>query len=153
MKTLLLGAAVAAIAVNAYAQPGPSDAASAIRARQANYRQMAGAMKGINDQLHSRDPALPTIQANSRLILGFAPQVLRWFPQGTGAEARVPTRARPEIWADPAGFRLAGARLLAAARGLDAAARSGDIARVRTATVAVSRACGGCHDSYRAPEA
>jgi len=147
-KLILTATAVAAlVAVAAVAAP-----ADTIRMRQANYKQIAAAMKGIGEQLRSDSPSLPAIRAGSRTILGFAPQVLRWFPRGTGPEAGVRTRARPEIWSDHAGFRSAGARLLVAARNLDSAARGGDLAAIRAAAPELARACSNCHDNYRAPE-
>lgn len=149
MKQLALTAvAVAAILATA-AIAAPADT---IRMRQGNYKQIAAAMKGIGEQLRSSEPSLPAIRAGSRTILGFAPQVLRWFPRGTGPEAGVRTRARPEIWSDHAGFRRAGARLLVAARNLDAAARSGDLDAIRAAAPELAHACSNCHDDYRAPE-
>jgi cytochrome c556 len=147
---LLTAAAIAAIVTAAAAQsPGPADL---IHARQAHYKQMGGAMKAINDQLHGSAPSIDTIRQGSRVILTFAPQLLRWFPRGTGAEAGVRTRALPEIWSDNQNFRRAGATLLVAARALDAAAQRGDLAAIRTAVPQVAHACGNCHDTYRAPE-
>jgi cytochrome c556 len=148
----LAAAAVAAIVTAAAAQNRAAAPADIIRMRQADYKQIGAAMKGINDQLRASTPSLPAIQAGSRTILGFAPQVLRWFPRGTGPEAGVRTRARPEIWSDHTGFRRAGAGLLVAARALDAAARRGDIQAVRAAVPQLAHACSNCHDDYRAPE-
>jgi len=153
VKHWIVGAAaLAATAATAAAQNRTPAAADTIRARQANYKQMAAALKGINEQLRGGTPSLPAIRRGSSLIAADAVQLLRWFPRGTGAEAGVRTRARPEIWSDGAGFRLAGAGLLVAARNLEAAARAGDLARIRAAAPPVARACGNCHDSYRAPE-
>ncbi|TMJ19393.1 MAG: cytochrome c [Alphaproteobacteria bacterium] len=153
MKHLILtAAALAALVTTAAAQNRASSAAETIRMRQANYKQMGGAMKGINDQLRSGAPSIDAIRAGSRTIVGHAPNVLRWFPRGTGAESGVRTRARPEIWSDHSGFTHAGAALLVAARNLDAVARRGDVDAVRAAVPAVARACSNCHDSYRAPE-
>jgi len=109
-------------------------------------------MKGINDQLRGAAPSIPAIQEGSRVIVTFAPQLLRWFPRGTGPEAGVRTRALPEIWSDGQNFHRAGATLLVAARALDSAARSGDIAAIRAAVPQVARACSNCHDTFRAPE-
>jgi cytochrome c556 len=145
---LLTAAAIAAIVTTAAAQR-PADQ---IRARQAHYKQMGEAMKAINDQLHGSAPSIDTIRQGSRVILGFAPQILRWFPPGTGPEAGVRTRALPEIWSDNLNFRRAGATLLVAARALDAAARRGDLAAIRAAVPQVAHACGNCHDTYRAPQ-
>lgn len=148
MKRLILAGAAALCAATAAAQP----LVQRISDRQANYKQMAAAVKGINDQLHGPSPSLPAIRQRSAIILRFAPQVLHWFPHGSGPEAGVRTRARPEIWTDHQGFTRAGAALLVAARGLDAAARGTDVAAVRAAMSQVTRACSGCHDDFRAPE-
>jgi len=149
-RLILAAAAVAAIVTTAAAQ-NPS-AAGLIRERQAHYKQMGAAIKGINDQLHSSAPSIDAILQGSRVIVTFAPQLLRWFPRGTGPEAGVRTRALPAIWTDNGNFRRAGATLLVAARALDAAAQRGDLAAIRAATPQVGHACGNCHDSFRAPE-
>jgi cytochrome c556 len=150
VKHVLLGAAaLAAIATAAFAQ-GP--AAQIIQARQANYKQMAAAVKGINDQLRGGSPDLGAIRPRAALLAHHALYVLRWFPHGSGPQAGVQTRARPEIWSDRGGFERAGAALLVAARALNRAAQSGDVAAVRAAMPALTRACSACHDDYRAPE-
>ena len=149
MKHLVLASlAAAGLATAAYAF-APADT---IRMRQANYKQMAAALKGTNDQLRADSPSLPLIRQHSALLNRHAVRVLRWFPRGTGPESGVRTRAKAEIWTDRRGFTQAGARLLVAARELDAAARRGDIARVRAAFPGLRGACGACHDAYRGPE-
>jgi cytochrome c556 len=150
VKHLLLGgAAFAAIAATAYAQ---RPAAPVVEQRQANYKRMAAAMKGINDQLRGRAPDLAAIRPRAALLANYGLQVLRWFPRGSGPQAGVRTRARPEIWTDQAGFERAGARLLVAAREVNRAAQRGDLAAIRAAMPALRRACAACHDDYRAPE-
>jgi cytochrome c556 len=150
VKHVLLGAAaLAAVATAAYAQ---RPAAQVIQARQANYKQMAAAVKGINDQLRGRVPDLGAIRPRAGLLAHHALLVLRWFPHGSGPQAGVRTRARAEIWSDWAGFERAGARLLVAARAVNQAARNGDVTAIRAAMPELTRACSGCHDDYRAPE-
>lgn len=149
-RVALTAAAVAAIVTTAVAQT--ASPADLIRARQAHYKQMGAAMKGLNDQLHSGAPSVDAIRQASHVIVGYAPQLLRWFPRGTGEEAGVRTRALPEIWSDNQNFRRAGAVLLVAARALDAAAQRGDLDAIRAAVPGVAHACGNCHDTYRAPE-
>jgi len=150
LKHFLLAAAVTAIVTTAAAQNrAPADV---IHMRQANYKQMGAAMHAISEQLHGASPSIDAIRQGSRTIVGFAPQLLRWFPRGTGPEAGVRTRALPEIWTDNQNFRRAGAGLLVAARSLDAAARRGDLAAVRAAVPQLAHACSNCHDTYRAPE-
>ena len=149
-KLVLASVAVAAICGAAYAQR--PNAAATIQTRQGNYKQMAAALKGISDQLRSGSPDLAQIRPRAALLADRSVHVLGWFPHGTGAEAGVRTRAKPDIWSNAAGFRQAGATFVVAARALNDAARSGDLAQVRTAFPAVQRACGGCHDNFRAPE-
>ena len=151
-KLVLVSAAVAALCGAAYAQRPAANAAATIQARQGNYKQMAGALKGIADQLRSGSPDFGQIRPRAALLADRSAHVLRWFPRGTGPEAGVRTRAKREIWSNHHGFVQAGARLLVAARELNGAAVAGDLARLRTALPAVQRACSGCHDSFRAPE-
>ena len=150
MKQFLLGAAaLAAVATAAYAQrPAPP----IVQARQANYKQMAAAVKGINDQLRGRVPDLAAIRPRAALLASYGVQVLRWFPRGSGPRAGIRTRALPAIWTDQAGFERAGARLLVAARAVNRAAQRGDVTAIRAAMPALTRACSACHDDYRAPE-
>ena len=149
-KVVLFSVAVAAICGVAYAQR--PNAAAIIQARQGNYRQIASALKGIIDQVHSGSPDFAQIRPRAALLADRSVRVLGWFPHGTGAEAGVRTRAKPDIWANPTGFRNAGAAFVVAARALNSAAQSGDIGQVRAALPGVTRACGGCHDTFRAPQ-
>jgi cytochrome c556 len=151
-KLVIASFAVAAICGVAYAQQPAANAAATIQARQASYKQFAGALKGISDQLRSGSPDIAQIRPRAALLADRSVLILRWFPRGTGPEARVRTRAKSEIWSNAAGFRHAGAAFVVATRALNRAARSGDLAQVRTALPAVQRACGACHDSFRAPE-
>lgn len=151
-KLALFGLAAAALCGVAYAQRPALNAAATIQARQGNYKQMAGALKGISDQLRSGTPDLAQIRPRAALLADRSVHVLAWFPRGTGPETGLRTSARPEIWTNAAGFRRAGAAFVVAARSLNGAAVAGDIARVRTALPAVQRSCGGCHDAFRGPE-
>ena len=123
-----------------------------IRTRQANYKQIGKAMKAIGDELKGDAPSLPAIQANADRIAGFAPQILGWFPAGSGPEAGLKTRAKPEIWSDQQGFGSAAAGLITASERFRALARAGDLEAVRAALPQVQKACKQCHDRFRAPE-
>lgn len=153
MRHLVSGTlAIAIVAAVAGAQTRAPAPADTIRMRQANYKQMAAAMKGLNEEIRGRAPAVATVRRHAALIARYAPLVLRWFPHGSGAETGMRTRAKAEIWTDPQGFRRAGATLLVASRSLDAAARRGDMPAIRAAVPALANACGGCHEDYRGPE-
>lgn len=150
MRLVAFAAAAAlTVATAVAAQPR---AAATIQARQAHYKQMSAAMKAINDELRGSSPSAASLRPHTRLVARLAPQLLRWFPRGTGPEAGVRTRALPAIWSNHDGFTRAGAVLVVAARSLDSAAGRGDIAAVRAALPRVRGACSGCHDDFRAPD-
>ena len=59
------------------------------------------------------------------------------------------SRARPEIFKDPARFKAAYEDFQAVAARLAAAARARDQAGARAAFEALQKACGDCHDAFR----
>lgn len=151
-KLVLASVAFAALCGAAFAQRPASNAAQTIQARQGNYKQMAAALKGISDQLRSGRPDLAQIRPRAATLADRSVLLLRWFPRGTGPQPGVRTRARAEIWSNHQGFVNAGAHFVVAARALNSAAQAGDLARIRAAFPTVQRACGACHDDFRASE-
>ena len=59
------------------------------------------------------------------------------------------TKAKPEVFSDPAKFRAAYELLETETAKLGAAARAKNEAGVRAAFGGVAKACGGCHDAFR----
>ncbi len=151
-KRLLLGMGLAGLVGVAVAQNPARTPAQLIQARQAGYKQIQGALKGVSDQLKASEPSLPAIRQHSAVLARLAPQVGGWFPAGTGPETGVRTRAKAEIWSDRATFRTRSVNLVVAARRLDAAARANDLAAVRAALPGVGGSCRECHDQFRGPE-
>ncbi len=146
MQGFTLGAiAVATCAVAAT----PADT---VAARQAHYKQIGKAMKGIGEELRKADPSVPVVQANAKTIVGLAPHVLKWFPKGSGPEAGVKTGALPVIWEKWPEFKVAAVKMLTASKALDAAAATGDLAQIKPAVGALGGACKGCHESFRAKD-
>ncbi len=147
-------AAVAALALAAAAgvaltSPAAANVAAAIEARQANFKAIGRANKAISDELKKPRPSLAVIRTNADALEQAARRIPAGFPAGSGPEAGVKTEALPAIWQDPRGFSEAASRNLAAVQALRAAARAGDLARIREAAGAVGPTCKGCHDSYR----
>ena len=62
----------------------------------------------------------------------------------------VKSAALPAVYSDAAGFQQAAERLQAETAKLGAVARARDEAGVKAQWGAVGKACGGCHDNYRA---
>ena len=131
------GAAIAA---------SPSDT---ITARQANFKAMGKGMKAVIDQLKAETPSVDAIKAGAAAIKMAAPKVAGYFPKGTGPEAGVKTGALPAIWEKGAEFKADADKLVAAANALDAAAATGDMAKIKPAFMAVGGTCKGCHETFR----
>ncbi len=144
-RALIAGLAIALTAGGALAY----DAASQIKDRQANMKQIGGNMKGLYDTLSGdKDPAkLKSYAAN---IDGLAGKLPGWFPAGTGPSRGKKTKAKAEVWTDAAGFKASAADFKVQAGKLNAAAQTGDATQVQAAFGAVRGTCKGCHDKYQA---
>lgn len=143
---LVLGLAVAG---GALAQTA---AQKAVTTRQAGYKQMGAAFKAINDELKADKPNATLIATNAKKMSDLAAQVPAWFPKGSGPEAGVKTRAKPEIWSDAAGFGAAARALQPETVKMQQLAMAGNLDGVRAQVRATGGACKGCHDKFRGPE-
>jgi cytochrome c556 len=69
------------------------------------------------------------------------------FVQST--ENLKPTKAKPEIWSEPAKFKEHSEKLQDATPKLLAAAKTNNLDTLKTAFGETSKTCKGCHDNYR----
>ncbi|MBC2666859.1 cytochrome c [Novosphingobium flavum] len=151
MKTVKL-AAIAALILPATAMVAIAAApADVIKARQDNFKIMGKAMKGTMDEFKLPSPNPAVVKANANALAAAAVKVKGGFPKGTGAETGVKTDALPVIWQKPADFKAADAKMAAAAKAFQAAANTGDLAKMQAAAGAVGQTCKGCHDTFRKP--
>ena len=132
-------------------QGTPQDHKGIMKARHDHYEEMGDAMKGINRELKGGSPEIASIQRHAALIAHYGPQILTWFPEGSGPEAGR-TRAKAEIWSDAATFRSAAQRMEQASAAFNAAAQTGNVDAIRGALPALKDSCSNCHDKFRAPE-
>lgn len=126
--------------------------ASTIAARQANFKVMGKSFKGIIDQMKAPSADFAVIQANADTLAKAASKVHGFFPKGTGPEAGVKTQALPAIWAKPAEFKLALAKLAEGTKAMHKAAKTNDIGAVKAAFPGVGGACKNCHDQFKAKD-
>lgn len=125
--------------------------AEVMKARHHNFENMGRAMKGLLDELRKRAPNLKAIQANANALAAATPRVGGDFPKGTGPESGRKTHALPAIWQRPAEFARAADAAVGATRNLQAAAASGDLARIKAAAGQAGGTCKACHDQFRKP--
>jgi cytochrome c556 len=130
----------------------PADIAAVMQARHDHYEEMGKAMKAIGAELKSSSPSVEAVQRHAALISGYGPQLLTWFPEGSGPESGRRTRAKAEVWSDAATFRERALAFEAESARFDRIARSGDLAAIRAAVPALGQACKNCHDRFRGPE-
>ena len=146
-KIIAVAAAVAFLPVLASAQFAKSEDAI-------NYRQSAlfimgqhfgriGAM--VNDKIPF-DGAQAKESAGIVSVVGKLP----WTAFGPDTDKGGNTKARPEVWEDSSKFKAAQDRLIAALPKLEAAAGTGDKAKIKEAFGETASACKNCHDSFRA---
>src|SRR5580698_7460647 len=126
MKAILTGAALA-LMLGAAGAAVAADMGAVIQARQAHYKAIGAASKGIYDELNKPAPDANAIQGYARTLDQLAPQIPSWFPAGSGPESGVKPHAKAEIWAQPAAFKTAADGFAAAARHFDLTAAGGDI--------------------------
>ena len=67
-----------------------------------------------------------------------------------GSDQGAPTKAKPEIWKEPAKFKQNQEKLQVETPKLVAAAKTGDMNQIKTALGDVGKACTNCHDDFRA---
>ena len=128
------------------------DPAAAIKERQEFYKDLGKNTKGLSEELKKSDASVADVQKFAAAIDAAAPKIPALFPAGTGPEAGVKTAAKAEIWQKNDDFKKDADKLATAARALDAAAKTGDLAAVKAALPQVGEACKGCHEEYRTKE-
>ncbi len=148
-KKLIAVAIVAMIGGAWVAEAATPTIIAAVNARKANYKEIGGAFKTINDEIKTGSPDLRTIRPLTKEIFTRASGQLKYFSQGSGPQAGVKTRAKAEIWSDQVGFKQMHSDMLAAAGALQDASDRGDIAAITAARTKLGGTCKICHDKFR----
>jgi cytochrome c556 len=149
MKRIPLWIAASLVLAGTATAVAAADMASVIQARQAHYKQIGKAMKGLSDSLTSPSPQVPAIQAYAAQIDQLAPQLPSWFPAGSGPEAGVKTEAKADIWAKPDEFKADAAAFATEAHHFDQIAAAGDLNAIRAEFPALGKTCKTCHETFR----
>jgi len=121
----------------------------AIKSRRANYKEIGGAFKSINDEVKTGSPLIDTIQPLAQEILKRSSMQMNFFPAGSGPESGEKTRAKAAIWAEQDNFRKLHQEFTQAAEQLNSAISSGNVATITSAQKSLGMACKSCHDRYR----
>ena len=148
MRKTLVVAMIGALAAGAMVGGATIALAQAdvIKERQENRKQTAAAMRAIKGIIDAKGPTSGAVEQAAKLkTLEVAFD--KMFPAGSD---KGETKALPTVWSDWAGFQTASANAVAAYDKLAVAAGSGDVAVLTTAFGDAGKACGACHEKFRA---
>jgi cytochrome c556 len=144
--SLLTGLAVVPAGLASAQAPVARSPAEIIETRQAGQDLVIG----LADDMKAAIAA----KADVKPYAGKADAMARWFhnfpnlfPAGT--ESGHDTKAKPEVFSDPAGFAKAAETASAAAASLAQLAKSGDEAGFAAQFKVLGQSCGACHRQYK----
>ena len=119
--------------------------AEVIEKRQKIMKGQAAASKAAKKAAEEKDYA--TVETKAKDLMGSSEKIPDLFPKGSTAGK---TKAKAEIWDKWDDFTKNAKRLNKAASELAGAAGAKDDAKVSAGVKAVSGACKGCHEPFRA---
>ncbi len=151
MKALACIAAAAALV--AFAAPASAQFAKpedAIKYRQGALTVMAAHFGRIGAMVNGRVPFDAKVAADNAEIVAEMAK-LPWAAFGAGTDkGAIPTRAKPELFAQPAKVKEYSDKLIAESAKLAAAAKTGNADTLKAAFGATAGTCKACHDDFQA---
>lgn len=147
-------AALTALGMTAFAlqaKPAPAPAgpgaAQLVAARQAGMDLSATSVNLLKGASANGTP-LKSLAFSANGLAKWAAAMPALFAPSTKGQ---PSRAKPEVWTNPADFAAKADAFAQATKALAAAAAAEDKDGFASALASVGGACKGCHDSYQAP--
>jgi cytochrome c556 len=145
ITSFVLASAVVAFAAPASAQFAKAEDAvkyrkSALFVMQQNFGRVAAMAAG-------KAPFDAKVAADSAVVAEFMSK-LPWPAFGEGTD-KGETRAKPEIWKEPAKFKEYADKMQAEMAKLAVAAKTGSLDSIKTAVSATGDSCKTCHDDFR----
>ena len=119
--------------------------ADVVKERQDNRKATAAQMRAIKGVIDSKGDT-KAVLASAAKLKELEAAFVKLFPPGSDKDSK----ALPTVWSDMPGFLAASKNVDAAYDKLAVAAGSGDLAAVTAAFSETGKACGACHDKYRA---
>jgi cytochrome c556 len=138
---------IAIVGVVAVTSPIVARADDPIADRKANRKQVAELAKQIKAVVDAAGPAADVV-APARKIVELETAFVKDFPAGSD---KGDTKALPAVWTDWKGFEAASNNLTAQATKLaDLGAAGKPADEIKAQFGDMGKACGGCHNTYRA---
>lgn len=121
----------------------------AIEYRQGAFTLMGAHFGPIGAMVNGKIPFDAKVAADNAELVAYVSR-LPWTAFGPGTDQGHETKAKPEIWTDSAKFKEGADKLQQEAPKLAAAAKTGDLEKLKVAFQATAQTCKGCHDNFRA---
>lgn len=118
----------------------------AIKYRKSAMTVMANHFGRIGAMVNGRVPFdAATVQANAEVVATLSKLPFTGFIDGTSTGD---TKAKPEIWTEPAKFKAAQTKMQEEVVKLNAAAKTGNLDQIKAAFGETGKSCKACHDAY-----
>ena len=140
------------VAVSQDAPPTPEEQAKeAVLMRQGLFKLMGWNMAPLGAMLRNKMPFDAAVaQKSAQRMEQLSAMIPDVFQADTRKLTGVKTGALEGVWTSKADFTAKANDMNKAAAALSAAAKTGDKGATMKAAAAVGKACGSCHDSFRA---
>jgi cytochrome c556 len=146
-STIAVAFLVAMMSHAAHAQSIFTRPTDAIKFRQGVFQVMGMHSQRIGSMVKNERPFDKTAAENDAFIIELmAKELDAAFPPGSDAP---PSKAKSDIWQDPAQFKKKLDEVKISSQKLSTAAKSGDIQILRTAFSATAQSCKSCHEDFR----
>jgi cytochrome c556 len=139
--------AVAAMTASAPASAKFAKPEDAVKYRKSVMFVMQQNYARVGAMVAGKAPFDAKVAAESAAVAEYMSK-LPWVGFAAGTE-QGDTRAKPEIWKEPARFKDYGDKMQLEMSAFAAAARAGSLEGVKTTFEATGEACKTCHDTYR----
>lgn len=148
MKKTLVVAVIGALAAGAMVAGATVAMAQGdpIAERKENRKQAGAAMRAIKGIIDAKGPTSGAVEQAAKLKTLEA-AFIKMFPAGSD---KGETKSLPVVWTDWAGFQAASKAADASFDKLATAAGSGNLEALTAAFGEAGKACGACHDKFRA---
>ena len=146
MKLQLCTAVIAMVVGNAALAQDvkPEDV---IKFRKGAYQVIGWEMRPLGLMVKGEMPYNKDVFAKNAAVIHTMSQVV---PEGfTPGSEKGETRAKAEIWSDPAKFKAALERFQSEAGKMNEVAKTGNFDTIKVQFGNLSKSCGNCHDSFR----
>lgn len=118
----------------------------AIKYRKSAMTVMANHFGRIGAMVNGRVPFdVATVQANAEVVATLSKLPFAGFIDGTSTGD---TKAKPEIWTEPAKFKAAQTKMQDEVVKMNAAAKAGNLDQIKAAFGETGKSCKACHDAY-----